>query len=294
METELFTIAIPVFNRFDFFEQAIHSALNQTVKCRIVVLDNASDHGLFSSFVSELNNPLVSYHRNEKNLGMVPNWNKCIEMAQTPWISILHDDDLLHPQFVETMLKAIKKHPEAGVLAAKTVVGQQLPDDFMERPVKDLLKIKFIKNTYFLYRNLSPFPGVAFKKSLTDHAGYFDASLHPVADLYFWYRLTCITRTAIIDEKLAFYRISNTQESYLSVVKLIEANEKFMQMVIKENKVNSLLSWLSISWACQQHIDYYNRTYPKSKIKDLPLGKILHTASITKVMNRIRDAKSFV
>jgi GT2 family glycosyltransferase len=293
MYTELFTITIPVFNRYEFFEEAIASALNQSVRCSVIVVDNNSDHNKFEEYVTQLNDPLVTYHRNEKNLGMVGNWNRCIELANTPWVSILHDDDALHPDFIKSILRVIKYNPDAGLIAGKVKVGYQQPESFKYYAKKNP-RFKFIKNTFFLYRNLSPFPGVAFKRALVEKAGFFDPSLHPVADLYFWYRLTCISKTAIIEDLLAFYRISSTQESFSNVKKLVEATQVFKENVIQENNVTDWVSRLSVLWAKQQYIDYYNRVYPNSKVANLKYGKLLSNSSFSRVMNHIRDAKSFM
>lgn len=294
METDTITITIPVYQRYDFFEEAIESAIDQTLRCRVLVVDNHSDHEKFRDYVKKLNNPRVRYFRNEKNLGMVNNWNRCIELADTPWVSILHDDDILHPSFIEILLNFITHYPDVGLVAGKVNVGRAVSDDLFSRPINITPNAKFIKNTYFLYRNLSPFPGVAFKKELVEKVGFFEPSLHPVADLYFWYRLACVTRTAILDEILAFYRISEQQESYSTVVQLIKANEAFKEMVIRENGITSLISRISILWARQQFIDYYNKTYPNSKVKNLKYERFLNNSGITRIMNRIRDAKSFI
>ena len=38
--TNLLTIALPCYERKEFFLEALDSALNQTVKCNIIVVDN--------------------------------------------------------------------------------------------------------------------------------------------------------------------------------------------------------------------------------------------------------------
>lgn len=84
---DLLTIAIPVYERITYFEEAIMSALNQTVSCRIIVVDNASSHNKFEEYVKELNNPLVQYYRNDRNVGVTMNMNICIKYTQTPWMT---------------------------------------------------------------------------------------------------------------------------------------------------------------------------------------------------------------
>jgi glycosyltransferase involved in cell wall biosynthesis len=110
MEVPL-TIAIPVFDRSDYFAEAVTSALRQNVSVPVMVIDNASTKFDFEKAVRDLRNPKVSYLRNPANLGMVENWNQCLERAATRWVSILHDDDVLYPNAVEWLSRAIAEQP---------------------------------------------------------------------------------------------------------------------------------------------------------------------------------------
>lgn len=44
--------------------------------------------------------------RNESNLGLVGNWNRCVELARGEWIKFVFQDDLIAPTCVEKMLGA--------------------------------------------------------------------------------------------------------------------------------------------------------------------------------------------
>ena len=112
MFTEELTITIPVFERTDFFDEALASALKQTGRPRIVVVDNASSHSWFEDAVRALGDERVVYVRNPSNLGLYGNWNRCAEVATTPFFTILGDDDVMDPDYVETFLKARREHPE--------------------------------------------------------------------------------------------------------------------------------------------------------------------------------------
>ena len=114
MENPL-TIAIPVYNRSEFFPEALASALKQTIATPIIVVDNASTRFDFAKAVRDCGDPRVSYYRNPTNLGMVENWNQCLRLPGTRWVSILHDDDLLYPHAVEWLAKAIEECPGAGL-----------------------------------------------------------------------------------------------------------------------------------------------------------------------------------
>ena len=50
----------------------------------------------------ELNNSKIKYIKNEKNLGMFENWNKCIKESAGQYVTLLNDDDELAQNFLQT------------------------------------------------------------------------------------------------------------------------------------------------------------------------------------------------
>ncbi|MFV8336870.1 glycosyltransferase family 2 protein [Flavobacterium sp. RSP29] len=105
------TIAIPVFERFDYFEEALMSAVNQTISVDIIVVDNASSHNKFEVFIKSLNLKNVTYFRNDLNLGMYGNWNRCIELCQSEFVTILCDDDILENEYTAFFYKRLVEFP---------------------------------------------------------------------------------------------------------------------------------------------------------------------------------------
>jgi glycosyltransferase involved in cell wall biosynthesis len=101
------TITMPVFERKDFFLDALNSAINQTVKCDILVIDNCSSHDYFEKICKEKN---IKYIKNESNIGLFPNWNKCLKSVKTEYAMILQDDNILELEFVESFKRALNDY----------------------------------------------------------------------------------------------------------------------------------------------------------------------------------------
>ena len=82
----LVSICIPVYNGEKYLAQALESCIGQTYpNVEIIVCDDrSSDNSL--EVIAALSSPLIRIHQNEKNLGLVGNWKKCIEMAKGEWI----------------------------------------------------------------------------------------------------------------------------------------------------------------------------------------------------------------
>lgn len=57
----------------------------------------------------------LTYYKNEANLGLFGNWNRCIELAKGKWVCLLHSDDLLMPNYLRELKNAILKLDESKV-----------------------------------------------------------------------------------------------------------------------------------------------------------------------------------
>lgn len=110
--TDLLTIAMPVYERKEYFREALESALNQTVKCKVIVIDNCSSHDFFEQICKKKN---VTYYRNDSNIGIAGNFARGFELSESKYVLNLQDDDVLHPQYVESFVDAVTKHSDIDV-----------------------------------------------------------------------------------------------------------------------------------------------------------------------------------
>jgi len=116
------TIAITVYDRREFLAQAIESALNQTIPVKVIVVEDCGPDLMLESYARSRCGSGFEYMRNPRRRGLFDNWNACLEYCQTPWLSILHDDDYLKPTFVETMLGLHQVAPGRGLYFGNSVV----------------------------------------------------------------------------------------------------------------------------------------------------------------------------
>ena len=120
----LVTTLIPTYRRPDRLRRAIWSALQQDYEEVLVcVFDNASGDET-AEVVSRIqaSDGRVQYHRHDSNLGAVRNFNFALSRVETPYFSILSDDDMLLPGFYSRAVGALEKQPEAGFFGARSVV----------------------------------------------------------------------------------------------------------------------------------------------------------------------------
>jgi len=118
------TIAIPYYRGRKYLRLAIQSVLAQNAppgSWTLLVVDDG-EHGEARSVLDGLDAALAAADvrervhciDNDHNLGMVGNWNRCLEEASTPLVSLLHADDMLDPNYVATHLRLAQANPDAS------------------------------------------------------------------------------------------------------------------------------------------------------------------------------------
>lgn len=128
------SILIPVYNREAYIEECVRSALEQTFNdIEIVLVDNASTDRTWE-ICRELStrDERLRIFRNERNLGPVRNWRRCVEEARGQFCKILFSDDLLMPDCVERLVAAIDRN--VGMAVCSALIGsspeEATPDYF--------------------------------------------------------------------------------------------------------------------------------------------------------------------
>jgi glycosyltransferase involved in cell wall biosynthesis len=113
------SICIPAYNRASLLQRAIESIRAQTeTRIEIVVSDDASTDAT-PQVAQDLaaKDPRIRCLRNERNLGLVGNWNRCLAEARAPLMCLLNDDDTLAPEGIETGCRLLRRFPEAVMSA---------------------------------------------------------------------------------------------------------------------------------------------------------------------------------
>jgi len=102
------SICIPTYNGGLYLEETLISVLAQTYTNYevIIVDDQSSDNTCDIAREYAARNQRFTFYQNEKNLGLVGNWNRCIELSKGEWVKFVFQDDLIAPTCIEEMLAA--------------------------------------------------------------------------------------------------------------------------------------------------------------------------------------------
>jgi glycosyltransferase involved in cell wall biosynthesis len=206
LSADQITIAITVYNRRQYLKQAIASALNQTTPVRVIVVEDCGPDPTLESFVKTEFGSRIEYFRNPKRRGLFGNWNACLERCRTEWISILHDDDFLAPNFVEAMMELEREAPGRALYFGTTIFvneqGEITPEQdlrhvkgrWVERDLRDILFLPF------------PFAGHLFRVSSAKSLGGFRATSFMCGDWEMWADLMASGGAVQSSQAVAFNR----------------------------------------------------------------------------------------
>lgn len=76
----------------------------------IVLDDDGPEHGT-RQLVEGVGDDRIRYVRNRHRLGMSRNWNRCLELADTDLLTLLHYDDRLKPDYIRVMRETSAAYP---------------------------------------------------------------------------------------------------------------------------------------------------------------------------------------
>lgn len=232
----MISVCIPTYNGSEYLRACLDSVMAQTLADFevLVVDDTSSDNSVAIAEEYAAADPRVRVVKNERNLGLVGNWNRCIELACGEWIKFVFQDDLIEPDCLEKMLAVAR--PEIGIVCCKRefifdgvsektrsdylryvgmydieklLPGKTLiaPDEF-SRVVCDTISHNFVGEP----------TSMLLHRDLFIRYGAFNPRLIQVCDMEFWARIGVNRGMIYLPERLAWFRVhgSSTSESNMS------------------------------------------------------------------------------
>jgi len=217
----LVSVLIPAF-RPRFFAEALDSALAQTWRPLEVVVGDDSPGPAIEAIVRSRGAAVpIRYDRNPERLRTRRNSVGCFERAQGEFVKFLHDDDLLAPACVETLIGAFRASPDVALATSvRSLVdeeGRPFPDQPSNLPILDgtrLVAGHSLANAMIgAGLNVIGEPSTALfrRDDLADQApGYFrfdDVEGHGIFDMVTWSALLMRGDAVVFGEPLSRTRI---------------------------------------------------------------------------------------
>ena len=210
------SVCIPVYNGSEYIAESIESVLAQTYKdFHLTVCDNCSTDNT-EEIVRGFSDSRLTYVRNAKNLGLVGNANRCLELANGKYVNIWHHDDVMLPDNLERKVRLLDEHPEVGFVHSNIsiidsdgeVLAQNMWNEDARRDYIEDGLTAFKKYISRLHSGASFFIGaVLARRSCYKKIGEFNLELPLCNDSEMWMRMLLFYNVACIGSPLVKYRV---------------------------------------------------------------------------------------
>ena len=215
-DTSEITFVIPTFKRVDTLQQTLKSILTQKgdYNYTIIVLDNNPERNdVTELYMKDLNVSCISYVKNCENLGMAGNWNRGIVLSRSKWICLLHDDDVIVPEFLSEMLPYTKKYHDAAILQSRKY--RTASPEIQEEKVYDGKMIKISDLDFYQYHILDVPSGILYNRDIVMQEGGFDSDFYPSLDYCFHTKIASKYPVYLLNKPLTWYREGTQNASKL-------------------------------------------------------------------------------
>lgn len=210
------TVAIPSYNKEKYIRKCLDSIVkNKEDISKIIVVDNCSTDKTFEIAKSYV--PDVTSIQNETNLGMSPNWNRCIDVCETEWLMIFHADDEMLPGAIKIYKDFIKKYPTVGLIHANSY--SMIENSGQEKTLSKIEQKEYwTKGEDAMKCHYGVCSAVLVKKEVYDKVGYFiKQSLSSDAEM--WSRIASKYDVGFINEPTVVYFVNAASTGPISLTK---------------------------------------------------------------------------
>jgi glycosyltransferase involved in cell wall biosynthesis len=206
---------MPVLNGQRFIAEAIESILAQTYDSyELLVVDDGSTDAtpqVVQSFADKLD---LKYIRHDQPHGIAPSMNDGVRNASGDMIAFLDHDDAWFPEFLETQVNYLAKHPDVAMVHSDfqtiDVNGNVIEESVAvcrnrTRPSGHVFRELFLDS--FIVGN-----SVLIRRECFTRLGIFDESLR-WGDYHMWMRIARHYRVDYVPKVLTKYRQHSTQST---------------------------------------------------------------------------------
>ena len=216
MENLTLDILIITYNRAELFEKTLISVCEQTYKdFTIKVFNNGSTDNtkeVYEKVIEQYPNRRFEYLELEENHLDEYFLQKKNAFITAEYVIVFHDDDLMHPRYVEHLIPIIKANPNVVLLGGKRKVStvpenlewDEPQGDYVIGSAIDLAKWHFQGDTLC-------YPIVCYKSDILKKAKYEENRFGNRADIPFLIEIAKNGLVCELQDRFIHYRISENQ-----------------------------------------------------------------------------------
>lgn len=257
MSEVLISIIVPNYNHSKYLKQRLDSIFNQTYQnFEVILLDDSSTDDSCKILEKYSNHLKVSHYIvNETNSGSpFFQWKKGIGLAKGKYIWVAESDDFCSPSFLELLVQATKKFPEANIFASNLTITDE-KNNILEKKTRygekvwdgeTVISLHFTRGNYLW--NAS---AVIFKSQATDFVDWtIIEKMRFCGDWLFYVMLLNNGGLVTIPDYLSYFRthpktVSNSSDAeYLKFYEGLEV----VRYILKVEKLSKYQKFKLAFW----------------------------------------------
>jgi len=287
------SVCVPTYNGAKYIKSCIESVLAQTYSnFEILIVDDKSKDEtmeIVCDFAKRERS--IRIVRNQKNLGLVQNWNRCVELAEGEWIKFVFQDDLIAPDCIEELLNCCKGGSLFSVCRRNIIFENNSEIELIKGNYKyvDNINIDNLFNgksiispenfrstclDYITLNFIGEPTAVILHKSIFKELGTFNPYLIHLCDWEFWLRVGAYHGFTYVPKTLATFRVHKDGTS------LKNLNNRILQMDLFDRII--LLHEFSFNPIYKPLRDTALRHIPQINFKDLLIYHVHEILSLMK------------
>lgn len=209
------SVCIPAYNSEKYIRKTIESIRVQTFEdWELIIVDDCSTDNTYKIIKKyESMDSRIHAYKNEENLGMSGNWNKCLSLCSGEYMKLCCADDMLSKNALLKEVAALDENPEAVLACSDTklkdVNGKN--KGFYRRYRKHgLVSGRLVVKKGFFSQDYFGAPQAnLFRRSVYEKVGGFDTNYTYILDYDFFVSIAMLGDIFIIHEPLNMFCVRN-------------------------------------------------------------------------------------
>lgn len=257
----LWSVMIPTYNSTTYLAETLKSILVQDPGpevMQIEVIDNCSTQDDPEPLVRELGQGRIALYRQAENVGMIGNFNTCLERARGEVVHVLHNDDYVAPDFYEHFTAAIRQYPEVDLFLCRYFeVDEQSEINLISPRLPALEKYPNEDFSICFYQAFFGPPSTVIRRRFFEKFGGFSPIFQYTDDWEMYTRALVHSGGLMINKPLAYYRCStgnsthNQSQQGRDIQDLLLLGEVFANRCpnFDQDRFNGFIQWLALDHA---------------------------------------------
>ncbi|WP_026932648.1 glycosyltransferase family 2 protein [Christiangramia echinicola] len=212
------SVIIPTYNRLEMLKEAIDSVLNQTRLPDEIIIGDDSNNNLTKTYINKeliLKSEVpIRYFHHEPSLKQGRNVEFILNKAACDLCMLLHDDDLLMPDCIKTLIKPLEENPEVVASYGDQIFihenGKEIKDSFRlnKKYYRTPERQGIVEGKWASVVQMFPNDAFLVRTKAALKTGYFaNGRAGDAVDFYFGYRLGEGNKFFYVNRYTAKYRM---------------------------------------------------------------------------------------